>query len=103
MTQDGTPASATPHPSWCDPGTCPITEAGPYGSHQSASQVVPADPPALLVAELHLTSILRGLSPDVLLLLEFGVHDEATVLPLTLCQARQLHTALDRLLAAATA
>ena len=35
------------------------------------------------------------------MLLEFGVDDEAVVFPLTLRQARQLHDALDKLLATA--
>jgi uncharacterized membrane protein YkvA (DUF1232 family) len=46
---------------------------------------------------------MRGLSPDVLLLLEFGLDDDVTVLPLTLHQAHQLHTALDKLLTTAAA
>jgi hypothetical protein len=97
MTEDGTPASAASHPIWCDPTVCTTAE---YGSHQSASQVVPADPPVSVVAELHLVSALRGLSPDTLLMLEFGIDDDAAVVPLTLSQARQLHAALDKLLAA---
>jgi hypothetical protein len=96
MTQHG-----TPHPPWCDPSTCTVADAWPYGAHQSASHVVDADPPVDLVAGLHLVSILRGLTPDVLLLLEFGLDDDATVLPLTLHQAHQLHTALNKLLATA--
>jgi hypothetical protein len=103
MTEDGMPASVSSHPLWCDPSICTVTESEPYGCHQSASQVVPADPPVSVVAELHLVSTMRGLSPDALLLLEFGVDDDATVVPLTLGQARQLHTALDKLLAATPA
>ena len=99
MTEDGTPASTASHPFWCDPRVCTISESQPYGSHQSASQVVPADPPVSVVAELHLVSTMRGLSPDILLLLEFGVDDEATVLPLTLSQAHEFRAALDKLLA----
>ena len=101
MTEDGTTASTPSHPYWCDPTICTITESQPYGSHQSASQVVPADPPVSVVAELHLVSTMRGLSPDTLLLLELGVDDDATVFPLSLGQAHELHAALDKLLAAA--
>jgi hypothetical protein len=50
---------------------------------------------------MHLVSTMRGLSPDALLLLEFGVDEDSTVFPLTLGQARQLNAALDKLLAAA--
>jgi fructoselysine-6-P-deglycase FrlB-like protein len=89
----------TPHPTWCDPSACTVADARPYGAHQSSSHVVPADPPVDLVAELHLVSTLPGLTPDVLLVLEFGVDHDATVLPLTLRQAHQLHTALDKLVA----
>jgi hypothetical protein len=101
MTQDGMPASTTSHPLWCDQSICTIAESQPYSSHQSASQVVPADPPVSVVAELHLVSTMRGLSPDALLMLEFGIDDDATVFPLTLGQARQLYAAIDKLLAAA--
>jgi hypothetical protein len=101
MTEDGMPASTLSHPIWCDPGSCSVTESQPYGSHQSASRVVPADPPASVVTELHLVSTMRGLSPAVLLLLEFGVDDDAIVFPLTLSQAHELRAALDKLLAAA--
>jgi hypothetical protein len=73
-----------PHPSWCDPSTCTIADARPYGAHQSPSHVVNADPPVKLVAELHLVSTMPGLTPDVLLLLELGLDDDATILPLTL-------------------
>jgi fructoselysine-6-P-deglycase FrlB-like protein len=103
MTQHGTPASAMPHPSWCDPDACTLANARPYRSHQSESHVVPADPPVTLVAELHLASTMPGFSPEVLLLLEFGMDDDATVIPLTLHQAHQLHVALDKLLATAAA
>jgi hypothetical protein len=101
MTQDGMPASAASHPLWCDQSTCSIAESQPYGSHQSASHVVPEDPPVDVVVELHLVSTMRGLSPDALLMLEFGVDDDATPFPLTLGQARQLHATLDKLLATA--
>jgi hypothetical protein len=73
MTQNRTPGSAAPHPSWCDTSTCTIAESWPYGCHQSASLVVVADPPVGVVAELHLAS------------------------------TRQLHIALDKLLSTATA
>ena len=99
MKKDGTPASTSSHPFWCDQSICTITE--PSGSHQSASQVVPADPPVDVVVEMHLASTMRGISPDTLLMLEFGVGDEAEVFPLTLRQARQLHDGLDKLLAVA--
>lgn len=101
MTEDGTPDSTSSHPLWCDPSTCTVAESQPYGAHQSASLVVPADPPVSVVAELHLASTISGLSPDTLLMLEFGIDDDAMVVPLTLGQARQLHGALDKLLAAA--
>jgi hypothetical protein len=101
MTEDGMPASAASHPFWCDRSICSVTEAQPHGSHQSASQVVPADQPVDVVVEMHLVSTMRGLSPDALLLLEFGLAEESTVFPLTLGQARQLNAALDKLLAAA--
>jgi hypothetical protein len=64
------------------------------------SVVVPADPPVSVVAELHLVSTVRGLSPDTLLMLELGIDDDATVVPLSLGQARQLYAGLDKLLAA---
>jgi hypothetical protein len=99
MTQDGMPATTT-HPSWCDPTTCTVADSWPYGAHQSASHVVTADPPVTVVAELHLASAMPGLAPDTLLLLEFGVDEAATIVPLTLHQARELHVALDKLLAA---
>jgi hypothetical protein len=51
-----------------------------------------------VVAELHLVSTMRGLSPDTLLLLEFGVDDDATAFPLSLGQAHELGAALDKLL-----
>jgi hypothetical protein len=54
-----------------------------------------------VVAELHLVSTMRGLFPDTLLMLEFGVDNDATVFPLTLGQAHELRAALDKLLAAA--
>jgi hypothetical protein len=71
----------------------------PTNPHHRSSPPTPVD----LVAELHLVSTMRGLSPDVLLLLEFGLDDDVTVLPLTLHQAHQLHTALDKLLTTAAA
>lgn len=103
MTQDGMPASTASHPSWCDESTCTITESQPYGSHQSTSQVVSADPPVAVVTELHLVSTIRGLSPATLLLMELGFDDEAKLFPLTMNQARQLHAALENLLAVADA
>jgi hypothetical protein len=103
MTQDGTSASRRSHPLWCDQSICTTTESQPYGSHLSESHVVPADPPVDAVVELHLVSTMRGLSPDTLLLLEFDVNDEPTPFPLTLRQARELHTGLDKLLATAGA
>jgi hypothetical protein len=99
MTQDGMPTPTRSHPMWCDPSICTVAESLPYGIHQSASQVVPADPPVTVVAELHLTSTTRGLAPDTLLMLELDAGDEANQFPLTLHQARQLHAALDKLLA----
>ena len=97
------PASASSHPFWCDQSICTTTDSQPYGFHQSASQVVPADGPVGVVTELHLVSTMRGLSPDTLLILEFGVDDEATAFPLSLGQARHLHTSLDKILASAGA
>jgi hypothetical protein len=95
MTEDGTPAATPSHPIWCDRTVCTVS------SHQSASMVVPADPPVSVVAELHLVSTMRGLSPDTLLMLELSIDEEASVFPLTVTQARQLHAALDKLLASA--
>jgi hypothetical protein len=106
VTQDDTSASTGTHPSWCDKTNCAVADGWPYGFHQSASEVVPADPPGYVVAELHLVSTMRGLSPDALLMLELdfnaeaGRSDSALPYPLTLGQARQLHAALDKLLAA---
>jgi hypothetical protein len=56
-----------------------------------------------VVTELHLVSTIRGLSPATLLLMEIGVDDDAMPFPLTMNQARQLHAALDKLLAMADA
>jgi hypothetical protein len=94
------------HPSWCDQSSCTVADSWPYGCHQSASVVVPADRPVTTVAELHLVSTMRGLSPHTLLMLELDTDraadpDESpSLFPLTLGQARELHTALDKLLAA---
>ncbi len=113
MTQDDTPAETvfhpSTHPSWCDRSCCTIAEARPYGAHQSASIVIPADPPIGVVAELHLISTMPGYSPDVLLMLELDIDTGLSgapatfplALPLTLRQARQLRIALDKLLGAA--
>ncbi len=68
-------AFAGTHPSWCDKTNCAVDEHRPYGFHQSASEVVPADPPGCVVAEL-------------------------LPYPLTPRQARQLQAALDKLLGA---
>jgi hypothetical protein len=63
---------------------------------------VAADPPVTTVAELHLVSTMPGLSPHTLLLLDVELPSNSPALfPLTLAQARELHTALDKLLAAA--
>jgi hypothetical protein len=67
-----------------------------------------ADPPVTTVAELHLVSTMRGLSPHTLLMLELDtdraadLYDAPVLFPLTLRQARELHTALDKLLATAS-
>lgn len=112
--------SAVPlsHPRWCDPAYCTISEAGPQGAHHSASHVVPADPPVETVAELHLVSTMRGIAPQILLMLDLDLdHDlrpetaacfgyaadsdpDSTTYPMTLHQARDLHAALGKLLAA---
>jgi hypothetical protein len=95
MTEDRT------HPVWCDKSTCTTAESKPYGSHLSESHVVYSDPPVKTVCELHLVSTVRGLAPGTLLMLELDIDDEPASFPLTLRQARQLHAAIDKLLAAA--
>lgn len=115
MNQDDTFTSIS-HPLWCDPSCCTIIESHPYGAHQSASQVIPADPPVETVVELHLVSTMRGIAPQTLLMLEldldrdpdrdataqFGyaakASDDPAVYPMTLRQARNLHAALGKLL-----
>jgi hypothetical protein len=115
------PQDRTPHPTWCDKPSCTLAEDWPYGHHQSSSQVVAADSPVTTVAELHLVSTIPGLSPHTLVILDLdldldtahpaGAQPESSQaespcgtpspFPLTLAQARELHTALDKLLAAA--
>ncbi len=107
------------HPSWCDPAHCTISELGsetgsasnPYGLHQSASAVIPADPPVQTVAELHLTTLppMRGITPKTLLMLDLDFDsapeqhtpNDPTTYPMSLYQARSLHEALGKLLASA--
>jgi hypothetical protein len=102
------PPSPLSHPAWCDQSECTVVDSWPYGCHQSASHVVVADPPVTTVAELHLVSTMRGLSPHTLLMLELDTDraarpdDSPSLFPLTLGQARELHTALDKLLAASS-
>ena len=61
------------------------------------------------MAELHLASTMRGLSPHILLMLDLDTDraeepgDAPVPFPLTLAQARELHTALEKLLAASNA
>ncbi len=76
------------HPSWCDPAHCTTSrlgpesnpesgwESSPQGVHQSASAIIPADPPVETVAELHLASLatMRGISPQTLLILDLDLE-----------------------------
>jgi hypothetical protein len=97
------------HPVWCDLGVCTVFDSGRHGMHSSASQVVSADAPCQTVVEMHLSSLMRGIAPAPLLIIELDygdascdgeeVQEEPHVFPLTLRQAVQLHEGLGRLLA----
>jgi hypothetical protein len=119
MPQDGTGRSGAPkgtpkrrrnkqHPQWCDLSVCTIADDGIHGMHQSASQVVPADPPCDTVVEMHFNSRLRGMDPDPLLTIEFDYDDgprdnedarEEYIFALTVHQMIQLRDSLHRLIA----
>jgi hypothetical protein len=69
---------------------------------------VAADSPVTTVAELHLVWTMPGFSLHTLLLLDLDTdraedsRGAPSLFPLTLGQARELHTALDKLLVAAS-